>query len=144
MQTSGHRILITGDAKGIGLALAKSFNAAGNKVILVGRDLTALSSAATVLPDAITRVADIANANDRAALVTEFRDITVLVKNACVQCNGEFSLMSTADIDNKFKSTCSRRCYLRTCFYRIHKSNMRTLSITSHLHSLNDMTNDSE
>ena len=103
MHTSGHRVLITGGAKGIGLALAKQFHSAGNHVTLVGRDLAALQAAANALPGAKTRVADVANARDRSALVEEFSDTTVLVNNAGVQRNGEFAQMAATDIESELQ-----------------------------------------
>jgi len=103
MHTSGHRVLITGGAKGIGLALAKQFHAAGNEVMLVGRDRAALQTAAEAMPGTRTRVADIAIARDRATLAEEFSDATVLVNNAGIQRNGDFALMSAADIENELQ-----------------------------------------
>ncbi len=101
MRTSGHRVLITGGAKGIGLALAKQFHAAENHVVLVGRDQAALLAAAQELPGAQVRVADVANAEDRSSLVNEYSDISILVNNAGIQRNGEFALMSAASIENE-------------------------------------------
>ena len=103
MHTSGHRVLITGGAKGIGLALAKQFHAAGNEIILVGRDASALQIAAKALPGTKTQVADVANPGDRLKLVMEFSDISVLVNNAGVQRNGEFAMMSAADVENELQ-----------------------------------------
>jgi short-subunit dehydrogenase involved in D-alanine esterification of teichoic acids len=45
MNTSGHRVLITGGSKGIGFALARQFHKEGNQVVLVGRDEAALVAA---------------------------------------------------------------------------------------------------
>jgi uncharacterized oxidoreductase len=101
MRTSGHRVLITGGAKGIGLALAKQFHAAGNRVVLIGRDPAALLAAEQSLAGAQTRVADVANAADRAMLAHEYGDVSVLVNNAGIQCNGEFAQMPAAGIENE-------------------------------------------
>lgn len=87
MHTTGHTVLITGGASGIGFALAEKFHAAGNRVIVVGRNQDALAKAAAALPGIITRVADISLAEDRQQLVTEFSDISILVNNAGVQYN---------------------------------------------------------
>jgi len=37
MKTTGNTIFISGGSAGIGLAIAKKFNAAGNKIIFNGR-----------------------------------------------------------------------------------------------------------
>lgn len=103
MHTSGHRVLITGGAKGIGLALAKQFHAAGNEVILAGRDARALEAAANAIPGAETHVADVANAENRSTMLKRFSDITVLVNNAGLQRNGEFARMSANDIENELQ-----------------------------------------
>ena len=85
MRSSGHLALITGGAAGIGLALAKTFWAHGNQVILVGRNEASLHSAAVELPGAVTCVADVSKAEDRERLVTLFPQVTVLVNNAGIQ-----------------------------------------------------------
>ena len=103
MRTTAHRVLITGGAKGIGLALAKVFHAAGNEVILVGRDAKALAIAATQMQGARTHVADVANADECAQLASEFREITILVNNAGIQRNGDFSAMPAADIEHELR-----------------------------------------
>jgi uncharacterized oxidoreductase len=38
MKTSNNTVLISGGSAGIGLEIAKSFSARGNKVIITGRD----------------------------------------------------------------------------------------------------------
>lgn len=103
MRTSDHRVLITGGAKGIGLALAKRFHSSGNTVILVGRDHAALQEAANLLPGAQTHVADIANPKDRLEVVAKYGDVTILVNNAGIQLNGSLSDMSDADIQNEIE-----------------------------------------
>jgi len=101
MNTTGHRVLITGGSKGIGLALAKQFHSAGNTVVLVGRDEAALAAAQRALPGAVVAVADITRADDRARLVAQFNDITILVNNAGVQVNGDLAQTALADIENE-------------------------------------------
>lgn len=101
MRTSGHRVLVTGGSRGIGLAIARQFHAAGNQVILVGREEAALRSAERALPGAIVRVADVSHPQDRARLVAEFSDISVLVNNAGIQLNGEFSQIDAAEIERE-------------------------------------------
>jgi uncharacterized oxidoreductase len=104
MHPPSHRVLITGGAKGIGLALAKQFHAYQNEVILVDRDATALAQAATQLPGAATVVADIALATDRRQLLKQFGNITVLINNAGIQHNGPLNQLSAADIESELQT----------------------------------------
>ncbi len=101
MKTTGHVVLITGGATGIGFALAEKFHAAGNRVILVGRTQTTLSQAAAALPGAITRVADIARASDRARLAAEFPEVTLLVNNAGIQVNAPLLALAAEQIEHE-------------------------------------------
>ncbi|XXQ68506.1 SDR family oxidoreductase [Neisseriaceae bacterium B1] len=85
MNPTGHTVLITGGATGIGFALAKKFHANGNNVILVGRREEVLQQAAAQLSGSRYVVADVANADDRARLVRDFADVNVLINNAGIQ-----------------------------------------------------------
>lgn len=87
MNTSDHVVLITGGATGIGYALAQKFHAAGNRVILAGRSEATLSKAAGALVGTETCVADVASAQDRARLVAQYPDTTILINNAGIQVN---------------------------------------------------------
>jgi len=90
VRPSTHNVLITGGGKGIGLALARKFHAAGNAVTIVGRDQTALDSAAASLPGVRMIRADITTADGREAVVAGAADTSVLVNNAGIQVIGEF------------------------------------------------------
>ncbi len=85
MECSGHTVLITGGATGIGFALAKKFHAAGNRVVAAGRDPQKLTAAAAILPGIGTCVADVTLAADRQMLITEHSDISILINNAGIQ-----------------------------------------------------------
>ena len=87
------------EAKGIGLALAKKYHAAGNDVTIVGRDRTALDGAASALQGPKTIQADITIEAGRDAVVASAAETTVLVNNAGVQFSGEFSSCSERQID---------------------------------------------
>lgn len=104
MNPTDHRVLITGGASGIGLALAEKFHAAGNQVILVGRSETTLAKAAAALPGAQTCVADVAIPEHRQRLLEQFGDITVLVNNAGVQFNAPISESSPAEIEHELNT----------------------------------------
>lgn len=62
-------ILVTGGSSGIGLATAKAFAAEGARVVVTGRDATALEQAKTALgPHAIALVNDAGNTADARSL----------------------------------------------------------------------------
>jgi uncharacterized oxidoreductase len=102
MQTTGQTVLITGGATGIGFALAAKFHAAGNRVIVAGRNQDKLAAAAAALPGLETCVADISNAGDRERLVQSFRGVTVLVNNAGIQIIAPFLETTPAQIEREF------------------------------------------
>ena len=101
MQSSGHKVLITGGSKGIGHALAKKFHSAGNDVTIVGRSQDALNSAARKLPGIRTIRADITTPDGIDALVNGAADISVLVNNAGVQFTGAFSNLTREEVDRE-------------------------------------------
>src|ERR1700748_1716233 len=98
MKLSHHKILITGGASGIGLAMAARSLRKNNKVIIGGRRKDALQEAATQLPGLITRQSDLETPAEREALfawvMKEHPDLTVLVNNAGIQ-----NWMSVTDKD---------------------------------------------
>ncbi len=89
METSGNTALITGGGSGIGLELAKALLARGNRVIVCGRSRKRLEAARKLLPDLHARVCDVTVARSRRALVkwlvSEFKDLNILVNNAGIQ-----------------------------------------------------------
>ena len=98
MTPTQHTVLITGGATGIGFALAKKFHAAGDRVILVGRREDVLRQAVEQLSgeqlsgslhDGGARcgyaVADVSQAEDRARLVAQFPETSILINNAGIQ-----------------------------------------------------------
>ena len=89
MNLRNRTVLITGGATGIGLALAKRFTAAGNKVIICGRREERLEAARRELPSVITIRADVASEDERLRLfetvVSQHPEIDVLVNNAGIQ-----------------------------------------------------------
>lgn len=89
MKTSGNTVFITGGGSGIGLALAERLLNHGNKVIICGRRRDRLQAAKKRLPGLHIRVCDISRPRSRRALVTwlisEFKDLNVLVNNAGIQ-----------------------------------------------------------
>ena len=86
MRRSGNTVLITGGASGIGLALAERLLAAGNTVIVCGRDPARLDAACARLPGLVAIRADVADPAAREALAREvtgrFPALNVLINNA--------------------------------------------------------------
>ena len=89
MDLHGNTALVTGGASGIGLALARRLLAAGSRVVVCGRRVEALRVAAEAHPGLVTRVCDLARAEEREALAEwvtgEFPALDLLVNNAGVQ-----------------------------------------------------------
>jgi NAD(P)-dependent dehydrogenase (short-subunit alcohol dehydrogenase family) len=84
---AGKRVLITGGSKGIGLACAESFAAAGCELILASRDGAKLAAAADALRGKVqvnvqTFAADLSTAEGREALHAAHPDPDILVNNA--------------------------------------------------------------
>lgn len=88
MRTSGNTVLITGGSAGIGLALAKAFLAAGNTVIVCGRDPIRLEQAKEALPGITTVRCDLTRDEDLADLLLkmqrDFPQLNILVNNAAM------------------------------------------------------------
>ena len=89
MKITNKKILITGGASGIGLALTERFIKDGNTVIICGRRETILNEAKSKLPSLITKVCDLAIETERELLfkwVSEnHSDLNILVNNAGIQ-----------------------------------------------------------
>lgn len=80
--------VITGGARGIGLAAAQALVGRGAKVVLVDQDYAALTEVATSLPEGqvLSVVANVSRGDDVARIVTEttahFGDFAVWINNA--------------------------------------------------------------
>ncbi|GLU54717.1 SDR family oxidoreductase [Dyadobacter frigoris] len=86
METLNNTILITGGGSGIGLEVAKKLSAPENKIIIVGRNLEKLISAASELENATVIRCDITIESEVDALVeqvkTSFPDLNILINNS--------------------------------------------------------------
>jgi uncharacterized oxidoreductase len=89
MKITGHTILVTGGASGIGLALAERFLTAGNDVVVCGRQQDKLLEAHEKHSALHTRACDVSEPGGREELVgwmtREFPAFDVLVNNAGIQ-----------------------------------------------------------
>jgi uncharacterized oxidoreductase len=86
MKTSGNTIFISGGSAGIGLAIAKKFHAAGNKIIINGRSEDRLQKALGELDGAVAIQGDLSLEADRIRIAEELRtkhsDVNIIVNNA--------------------------------------------------------------
>jgi NADP-dependent 3-hydroxy acid dehydrogenase YdfG len=98
----GDRILVTGAASGLGLAVAQRFRRAGWRVLVSDVDLEAAKAAATELGGEAIRL-DVTSDDDWAAArdwcEREWGGLDVLVNNAGVAAGGRFEKIDTADWD---------------------------------------------
>src|SRR5579872_5100281 len=89
MKTSGNTILITGGTAGIGQAFAEQFFKDGNTVIICGRRAERLEQMKETHPGLISRVCDVADEQQRAALcewvLQNHPGLNVLINNAGMQ-----------------------------------------------------------
>ncbi len=93
--TQPRRALVTGGAKGIGLAIARRLAQDGIALALLGRDQSALQSAARDL-DAAWVVADVTNALALTAAINELGPFDILINNAGAASSQPF-LKTTPD-----------------------------------------------
>nr|WP_321986810.1 SDR family NAD(P)-dependent oxidoreductase [uncultured Lichenicoccus sp.] len=86
MRGSGHSVLITGGASGIGLALATLLVRSGNTVLACGRDAGRLEAARAGCPGLLTIQADVSTDAGRRGLVEtvggQLPGLDILVNNA--------------------------------------------------------------
>ncbi|MFT3737627.1 MAG: SDR family NAD(P)-dependent oxidoreductase [Breznakibacter sp.] len=86
MKTTGNTVFISGGSAGIGLAIAKKLNAAGNRVIINGRSKERLESALKELDNAAAIQGDLSVEADRLRIAEELKanypEVNVIVNNA--------------------------------------------------------------
>lgn len=86
MKTTGNTIFISGGSAGIGLAIAKRFSQAGNKVIINGRNQERLENALKELENAEAIQGDLSVETERIRIAKEltekFPEVNLIVNNA--------------------------------------------------------------
>lgn len=86
MKTTGNTVFISGGSAGIGLAIAKKLSAAGNKIIINGRDKTRLQNALKELDHAVAIQGDLSVAADRIRIVEDLKanhpEVNIIINNA--------------------------------------------------------------
>jgi uncharacterized oxidoreductase len=86
MQITNNTIIITGGGSGIGRALAEKLHAAGNQVIISGRNQGRLDAVAAANPGMVGIALDIADSDSikdfAARIIAEYPKANVLINNA--------------------------------------------------------------
>ena len=86
MKTTGNSVFISGGSAGIGMALAQKLNAAGNKVIINGRNQERLEKALSKLDNAVAIQGDLAIKEDRIRIAKDLKvnhpEVNIIINNA--------------------------------------------------------------
>ena len=86
MKTTENTVFISGGSAGIGLTIAKKLNAAGNRVIINGRNEARLQSALQELDNALAIVGDLSLETDRIRIAAELKanhpKLNIIINNA--------------------------------------------------------------
>lgn len=86
MKTIGNTIFISGGSAGIGLAIAKKLHAAGNKIIINGRNEERLQNALKQLDNAVAIQGDLSIEADRIRIAKELKanhpEVNIIINNA--------------------------------------------------------------
>ena len=86
MKTTGNTVFISGGSAGIGLAIAKKLSAAGNHIIINGRNPERLQSALKELDDAVAIQGDLSVKADRIKIAEELKNnhsnVNIIINNA--------------------------------------------------------------
>lgn len=86
MKISGNTVFISGGSAGIGLAIAKQLSAAGNKIIINGRNAERLQNAVKELDHAVAIQGDLSVEADRLRIANELKTkypaVNIIINNA--------------------------------------------------------------
>ena len=86
MKTTGNTVFISGGSAGIGLAIAKKLDAAGNKIIINGRSEERLQNALKQLDNAVALQGDLSLETDRIRIAEQLKqdypEVNVIINNA--------------------------------------------------------------
>lgn len=107
MSFAGKTVVVTGGSSGIGLAVAKTFASEGAKVVITGRQMSRLDSAAKEIGDNATAMqadaSDITQLNTVfGAIKSQFGRIDILVANAGSGTMANIGAISEAHFDETF------------------------------------------
>ena len=138
---SGNTVLITGGATGIGYSIAKYFHKRGNTIIICGRREDRLKQAAQELQGIHMFKCDVANPDDRMALLKQvsehFPKVNILVNNAGIQRDIDLTkgLDELDSGDSELRINLEAPVYLSGLFTPLlsHKENATIIHISSGL-----------
>lgn len=86
MKITGNTVFISGGSAGIGLAIAKKLSAAGNHIIINGRDETRLQHALKELDNAVAIQGDLSIKADRVRIAEDLKtnhpEVNIVINNA--------------------------------------------------------------
>lgn len=86
MKTTGNTVFISGGSAGIGLAIAKKLSAAGNKIIINGRNEERLQNALQQLDNTVAIQGDLSIEADRIRIAKELKgnypEVNIIINNA--------------------------------------------------------------
>lgn len=86
MKTTGNTVFISGGSAGIGLAIAKKLDAAGNKIIINGRSEERLQNALKQLDNSVALQGDLSLETDRIRIAEQLKqdypEVNVIINNA--------------------------------------------------------------
>lgn len=122
MNITQNTILITGGSSGIGLALAEELVAAGNQVIICGRNEEKLAAAQLKVPQLVTRVCDVSKKEAREELhqwtMDKYPQLNWLVNNAGIQREIDFTAGAAAlyDGDSEIETNLAATVHLSALF----------------------------
>ncbi|HVD01276.1 MAG TPA: SDR family NAD(P)-dependent oxidoreductase [Candidatus Dormibacteraeota bacterium] len=99
----GEEVLLTGAGTGLGPHIARRLAGAGARLVLSGRNRTALESLAEDLPGARAVVADLSRREEVERLAQEAGAAGVLVSNAGLPASGRLDGFTLGEIDNAIR-----------------------------------------
>ena len=103
MNTSGNTIFISGGSAGIGLAMAKKLSAAGNKIIINGRNEERLQNALSELENTVAIKGDLSEKVDRVRIAKELNEkhpeVNIIINNAGIAFMNDLTDFSSNSSD---------------------------------------------
>jgi uncharacterized oxidoreductase len=107
MKLKGKTILVTGGTSGIGLELAKHLLAAGNTVLITGRDSARIQKAQQELRGVHVFQSDVSEPSEVGLLhqeiLSKFPELDVIINNAGIMRNLNLNVASPSDITSEIE-----------------------------------------